>query len=319
MLDFMTAYKAHLPFIGIHTDDPVNVKLVLMRLTGKNLQSLPTAKAAPIGDAYVWWTEDPTQVNTDVYRKLCATTASCVVINPEKSNVLVYDTGTLMVPDDFHRQYLKEFVSDDQVEPIVQQLRGLSLKAAQEVVQLTMARVQSIAPHEVRKTRQMMGGETPGLMQLDTEYDFYEWPKPLQEWLTLNDPYFLDLNTPQQLMPRGLLLAGEAGVGKTMAAMVLAKHWDVPLFRLDVSTSLNRYLGESESRIARNLNIIEQNAPCVWLMDEVEKLFTTEGDEGTTQRILSQMLWWLQYPQVTSAHHHDHKRLAKDPQRVVSC
>jgi SpoVK/Ycf46/Vps4 family AAA+-type ATPase len=66
------------------------------------------------------------------------------------------------------------------------------------------------------------------------------------------------------------------------------------LFRLDVSTSLNRYLGESESRIARNLNVIEQNAPCVWLLDEAEKLFNTQGDEGTTQRILSQMLWWLQ-------------------------
>ena len=58
---------------------------------------------------------------------------------------------------------------------------------------------------------------------------------------------------PSSWCPRGLLLAGDPGVGKSMAAKVLAKHWDVPLFRLDVSTSLNRYLGESESRIARNL------------------------------------------------------------------
>ena len=146
----------------------------------------------------------------------------------------------------------------------------------------------------MRKTRQMMGGETPGLMALETDYDFYEWPTALKEWLTLNESYFLDLNTPQQLVPRGLLLGGEPGVGKTMAAKVLAKHWDVPLFRLDISTSLNRYLGESESRIARNMAVIEQNAPCVWLLDEVEKLFVSNGDEGTTQRILSQMLWWLQ-------------------------
>jgi SpoVK/Ycf46/Vps4 family AAA+-type ATPase len=80
-----------------------------------------------------------------------------------------------------------------------------------------------------------------------------------------------------------------------MAASVLAKHWDVPLFHLDISTSLNRFLGESESRIARNLNVIEQNAPCVWLLDEVEKLFGSDGgSEGTAQRILSQILWWLQ-------------------------
>ena len=294
MISFDVAFKAHLPFIGIRTDDPVNVRTVLQHITGKALQPLPTVKAATVGDAYLYWTEDPAQVTTDMYRKLCAATASCVVINPDKPNMLVYETGILQTPNEFYRAYLKEFVTPEQIEPIVQQVKGLSLKNMQEVVQLTMARVQSIAPHEVRKTRQMMGGDTPGLMVLETEYDFYEWPHALQEWLTLNDSYFLDLNTPPQLVPRGLLLDGEPGVGKSMAARVLAKHWDVPLFRLDVSTSLNRYLGESESRIARNLNVIEQNAPCVWLLDEVEKLFISNGDEGTTQRILSQMLWWLQ-------------------------
>lgn len=295
MLDFLTAYRAHLPFIGVHTDDPVNVRTVLQHWSQKTVQPLPTTKAAPIGDSYLWWTEDPAQVTVDTYRKLCATTASCVVINPEKTNLLVYDTGILQTPTEFYRSYVVGFMAEEDVEPVVQQLKGLSLKTAQEVVQLTMARVQSIAPHEVRKTRQMMGGDTPGLMALETDYDFYEWPQPLKEWLTLNDTYFLNLDTPRELMPRGLLLAGDPGVGKTMAARVLAKHWDVPLFRLDVSTSLNRYLGESESRIAKHLAVIEQNAPCVWLMDEVEKLFGSNGDEGTTQRILSQMLWWLQY------------------------
>ena len=295
MIDFKTAWKAHLPFISIRTDDVVNVRSVLRHWTQKEVVPLPTAKNAPVGDSYLWWTEDPALVTTDMYRKLCASTATAVVINPEKPSLLVYDTGILQTPTVFIEQYLKEFVEPEQIHAVTQQLKGLSLKTAQEVVQLTMARVQSIAPHEVRKTRQMMGGETPGLTTLDTEYDFYEWPQPLQDWLNLNDSYFLDLNTPQQLMPRGLLLAGEPGVGKSMASMVLAKHWDVPLFRLDVSTSLNRYLGESESRIARNLSVIEQNAPCVWLLDEAEKLFATNGDEGTTQRIMSQMLWWLQW------------------------
>ena len=155
-------------------------------------------------------------------------------------------------------------------------------------------------------------------MVLETDYDFYEWPHALKEWLTLNDQYFLDLNTPPQLVPRGLLLGGEPGVGKTMAAKVLAKHWDVPLFRLDVSTSLNRYLGESESRIAKNLAVIEQNAPCVWLMDEVEKLFVSNGDEGTTQRILSQVLWWLQYHSARVLTIMTTNNLENDPEGVVS-
>lgn len=294
MLDFTTAYKAHLPFIGVHTDDPVHVRTILQQMAGKPVQALPTTKNVPVGDSYLYWTEDAAQITTDTYRKLCAVSASCAVINLATPHLLVYDTGILQTPPSFYRDYLTEFVEPEQIEPLVQQLKGLSLKSAQEVVQLTMARAHSIAPHEVRKTRQMMGGETPGLMVLDTDYDFYEWPQDLTEWLAINEGYFLDLNTPPQLVPRGLLLDGEPGVGKSMAARVLAKHWDVPLFRLDVSTSLNRYLGESESRIARNLAVIEQNAPCVWLLDEVEKLFVSDGGEGTTQRILSQMLWWLQ-------------------------
>lgn len=295
MIDFKTALDAKLPFIGIHTDDPVNVKAVLQSIAGKSLQPLPTAANAPVGDAYLWYTEKLDAVTTDAYRKLANTTATCIVINPSAPSMLVVDVGILPTPTAFYTEYLKTFVTAEQIPGIVLVLKGLSLKSAQEVIQLTMARTGGVLPQEVRKTRQMMGGEHPGLSTLDTDYDFYEWPKELREWLDLNDKYFLDLKAPEKLVPRGLLLAGEPGVGKSMSSMVLAKHWDVPLFRLDVSTSLNRYLGESESRIARNLSVIEQNAPCVWLLDEAEKLFGTAGDEGTTRRILSQILWWLQY------------------------
>ena len=122
---------------------------------------MPTAKNAPIGDAYLWWTEDTAMVTADTYRKLCAATASAVVINPDKPSMLVYDTGILQTPPEFYREYLKDFVTAEQIEPIVAQLKGLSLKGAQESAQLTMARSGSIQPHEVRKTRQMMGGGHP--------------------------------------------------------------------------------------------------------------------------------------------------------------
>ena len=296
MIDFNTALKAKLPFIGVHTDDPVNVKAVLQALAQKPVQQLlaPAKSTSTFTDGVLWWTDSLDVVTTDIYRKLSAATASCIVINPDKPSSIIFDTGVLPTPDTFYSTYLSEFVTSDQIPALLSVLRGLSVKAAQETVQLTMARTGSILPHEVRKTRQMLGGDYPGLTTLDSDYDFYEWPRELREWLDLNDTYFLNPHTPTALVPRGLLLAGDPGVGKSMASKVLAKHWDVPLFRLDVSTSLNRYLGESESRIARSLNFIEQNAPCVWLLDEAEKLFGTGGDEGTSRRILSQILWWLQ-------------------------
>lgn len=294
MIDFQIALRAKLPFIGVHTDDPVNFKAVLKTLSGKTIMPLPTTKSAPIGDGYLWWTEKLEQVTTDVYRQLCEASASCVVVNAAPST-LVYDAGILPTPNAFYEGYLDKMVEADMMPAMVQVLKGLSVKGAQEVVQLTMARTGSLAPKEIRKTRQMMSGGAPGLENLDTDYDFYEWPQELKDWVDLNEPYFVAMNTPPQLVPRGLLLEGAPGTGKSMFATVLAKRLDVPLFRLDVATTLNRWLGESESRVARNLSIIEQNAPCVWLLDEAEKLFGSNGEEGTTRRLLSQMLWWLQY------------------------
>jgi len=297
VIDFQTALKARLPFIGIHTDDPVHVKDVLARIAGKEVRPLPSGASHPLPDICLWWANDLALVTDDAYKKLKITGGSCVIINPEKPSMLVYDTGVLVVPDSFFIGYLKQFIqSEDLIQPLVQVLRGLSLKTAAEAVQLTMARTGSILPQDVRKTRQLMGGAHPGLEPLSTDFDFYDMPKPLKEWLYLNDKYFLNPKTPPQLVPRGLLLKGDPGVGKSMASMALAKHWDVPLFRLDIGTSLNRWLGESEGRVARNLQQIELNAPCVLLLDEAEKQFGgSGGDEGTARRILSQTLWWLQY------------------------
>jgi ATPase family associated with various cellular activities (AAA) len=232
----------------------------------KKLMPLPTAKNATVGDSYVYYTESLDAVTVDMYRRLAETASTAVVINPDKPSPLVFEAGILPTPPAFFVEYLRHFVHESKIPGLVQVLKGLSLKTGQEVVQLTMARTGSVLPQEVRRTRTMLRGETPGLYSLDTDYDFYEMPKLLKQWIDLNDKYFLDPTTPQRLMPRGLLLSGDPGVGKSMASMVLAKHWDVPLFRLDISTSLNRYLGESESRIARNLSIIENNAPCIWLL-----------------------------------------------------
>lgn len=293
VITFGHALQAKLPFIGVRTDDPVHVKAVLQALSGKTVMPLPTVKAAAVGDQYLYWTEKLEQVTTEMYKALCDAHGVCVVINAGPS-LLVYDTGVLPTPTVFYEHYLQDIVPVGAKTDLVRMLKGLSVKVAQEVCQLTMARTGSLTATEVRKTRQMMSGTAPGLESLDTDYDFYEWPSALKEWVDLNESYFLSPDTPPQLVPRGVLLAGDPGTGKSMFSAVLAKRLDVPLFRLDISTTLNRYLGESESRIARNLATIEQHAPCVWLLDEAEKLFGSDGEEGTTRRLLSQMLWWLQ-------------------------
>ena len=104
MFDFQLAYKAHIPFVSIRTDDIINVRSVLQHWSQKAVQSLPTAKNATIGDSYLWWTEDPAaRHDRDVSKALCGNSDSRVVINPDKPSLLVYDTGILQTPTVFYR------------------------------------------------------------------------------------------------------------------------------------------------------------------------------------------------------------------------
>jgi SpoVK/Ycf46/Vps4 family AAA+-type ATPase len=121
----------------------------------------------------------------------------------------------------------------------------------------------------------------------------YEPYKPLEDWLQLNAPFFSDSTDPR-LIPRGLLLNGPSGTGKSLAAKHIANTFNVPLYRLDLSATLGRYVGDSESAFARALYSIDDEKSAVLLIDEAEKLFETQSDQGVTRRILSQLLWWAQ-------------------------
>lgn len=81
----------------------------------------------------------------------------------------------------------------------------------------------------------------------------------------------------------------------TQAAKYLANEWSVPLFRLD-STVQSKYIGESESNLAYAISQIDNEEPCILLVDEIEKMFGSVGHDtsGVTDRMLGQLLWWLQ-------------------------
>lgn len=69
VIDFYTALRAKIPFIGITTDDPVHVRDVLQLIAQKDLKLMPTATASPLEGSYLYWTDDLKSVSTDSYRK----------------------------------------------------------------------------------------------------------------------------------------------------------------------------------------------------------------------------------------------------------
>lgn len=94
--------------------------------------------------------------------------------------------------------------------------------------------------------------------------------------------------------PRGLLLAGVQGGGKSLAAKAVAGLWGLPLLRLDFAGLYNKFFGETERNLREALRLAEQMAPCVLWVDEIEKgLASAEHDDGVSQRVLGTLLTWM--------------------------
>jgi SpoVK/Ycf46/Vps4 family AAA+-type ATPase len=99
--------------------------------------------------------------------------------------------------------------------------------------------------------------------------------------------------------PKGVLITGVQGCGKSLCAKAVAGEWNLQLARFDAGSLYDKFIGESEKRLRKSLEIAEKLAPLVLWIDEMEKGFAASGssadvDAGLTQRILATFLTWLQ-------------------------
>ena len=96
--------------------------------------------------------------------------------------------------------------------------------------------------------------------------------------------------------PRGLLLIGIQGTGKSLTAKAIATEWQLPLLKLDVGKLFGGIIGESESRLRQMIEVAEAISPCILWIDEIDKAFSinvNKGDSGTSNRILATFISWL--------------------------
>ena len=96
--------------------------------------------------------------------------------------------------------------------------------------------------------------------------------------------------------PKGILLLGVPGCGKSLTAKCIAAEWKQPLLKLDIGKVFSMYVGSSENNIREAINTAEAVAPCVLWIDEIEKGLATQGehDGGTSTRVFSTILTWMQ-------------------------
>ena len=98
--------------------------------------------------------------------------------------------------------------------------------------------------------------------------------------------------------PRGVLLLGIQGCGKSLMAKAVAQEWELPLLRLDTGALYSKYIGETETNVREAIRLAESLAPVVLWIDEIEKAFTSpngsDADGGVSARLLGTFLSWMQ-------------------------
>jgi hypothetical protein len=153
---------------------------------------------------------------------------------------------------------------------------------------------ESEIPEVMRAKYELLGRDGP----LSFEYETVKFAEVggmhrLREWLEVRRSYFLEDHQTFD-PPRGVLLLGVQGCGKSLAAKAAAGIFGVPLVRLDFGVLYNKYYGETERNLRKALDTAEIMSPCVLWMDEIEKgLAVDDNDDGLSRRILGTLLTWM--------------------------
>ena len=122
----------------------------------------------------------------------------------------------------------------------------------------------------------------------------------LKEWLQCKEKIFSNMDKALKFgvdVPKGIMIIGMPGCGKSLTAKATAGLFKIPLVRLDVGRLLGKYVGESEGNMRKALHLAEAISPCVLWVDEIEKAFSGVGKNGgsdVTTRLFGQFLTWLQ-------------------------
>lgn len=191
---------------------------------------------------------------------------------------------------------------DKLLDELVRSAQGLSLERIRRVLTRAIAFNGRLEPEDA----ELILEEKRQSIRQTQILDFYPATEQisdiggldnLKDWLLRRGGAFSEKARAYGLPhPRGLLLVGIQGTGKSLTAKAIAHHWHLPLLRLDVGRLFGGLVGESESRTRQTIELAEALAPCILWIDEIDKGFSGadgKGDSGTTSRVFGTFITWL--------------------------
>jgi len=203
-----------------------------------------------------------------------------------------------------HEQQLEVDITRTQLRTVIRNLRGLTRRQAEQIILDTVSNDhrfdESDINHILAAKRRSL--RSTGLLEyIEAPVDLSEIGglARLKGWLAQRQNAVSKQATEYGLVaPRGVLMLGVQGAGKSLCAKAIATAWQRPLLRMDVGALYDRYVGESERRLRDALEQAEMMAPIVLWIDEIEKAFASSAsrstDGGLSQRMFGSLLTWMQ-------------------------
>jgi hypothetical protein len=201
------------------------------------------------------------------------------------------------------KHHIQVDLQPEEMKTFIHSLSGMTLKQARQVLAYAALDDYKLTVKDIKQVlhRKAQVIRNDGVLEyLPTPENTAELGgfDGLKQWLTRAKVGFSAQARALNLCaPKGILIVGIQGCGKSLAAKAIAREWNMPLLKLDVGRLYNKYVGESEGNFRRAIRMAESMAPSVLWIDEIEKSYGTnrnDSDGGLTQRLFSFLLTWMQ-------------------------
>lgn len=209
---------------------------------------------------------------------------------------------------------IKKFLEENEIADVYQGLldemstafKGLSESEIRDLLSLAIASDGELTKKSLQfifdqKQQMILKAGILEMVPLKESIDDIGGLEILKEWLQRKAKVFKDIRKATEFgvtMPKGVLIAGVPGCGKSLSAKAAGKLFDVPLLRLDMGRLMGKYVGESEENMRNAIRLAEAISPCVLWVDELEKAFAGIGSGGNgsdvTTRLFGAFLTWMQ-------------------------
>jgi SpoVK/Ycf46/Vps4 family AAA+-type ATPase len=202
------------------------------------------------------------------------------------------------------KMYVNLEMTPVDIDRLIHNLQGLTLLEAKKILTKAIVEDGKLSPEDIQAVIDAKKAiiEKEGLLEYypvkERIVDIADL-KGLKIWLRKRSHF---ITQPDKAIkagltfPKGILLLGVPGTGKSLCAKAIAMEWKLPLLKMDPANLYSKYIGETEKKFKKAMEIAEKMAPLVLWVDEIEKAFASGGDEdgGVSLRVLGTFLSWMQ-------------------------